>query len=104
MVEQDMTDKITDLDNARMLRLVEKLCKENPALEAGYRPAEKLTDWYLEGGYSYGDMVHAMAYSAAAQVFRDLPVEEAEGWVRDAFENIIADLLLNGPHYGHEPY
>jgi hypothetical protein len=104
MVEQDMTDKITDLGDARTRRRLEKPGKEKPAFAAGYRPAEELADWYLDGGYTYDDMLHAMAYSAAAQVFRDLTPEEAEGRVRETFEYIVADLLRNGPHYGHEAY
>ena len=99
-----MTDKITDLGDARFHRDMEKLGKENPALAAGYRPAEELADWYLNGGYPYDCMLHAMAYSAAAQLFRDMTPQEAEGLVRGTFESIVRELLRYGPHYGHEPY
>jgi hypothetical protein len=71
---------------------------------AGYRLAETLADWYLNGGYTYGDMLHAMAYSAAAQLFRDLAPQDAETEVATTFELILEDLRKRGPHYGHEPY
>jgi hypothetical protein len=102
-MQHDDEHKITQLDDAKDARFVEKLCKENPALAAGYKPAETLVDWYLAGGYNHEEMLHAMAYSAAAQVFRDMP-EEAEQQVRAVFESIVRELLKFGPHYGHEPY
>ena len=97
-------DKITDLGNARTGKLIEKIYKGDSAFNTGYRPAEELADWYLTGGYRHSDMFHAMAYSAAAQVFRDLTPQEAEAEVRQTFEYIVNDLLRNGPHYGHEEY
>jgi hypothetical protein len=95
-----MTDKIVELAAVRKRRLLD----DGPAFDAGYRPAEKLADWYLDGGYTYGDMLHAMAYSAAAQLFRDLPAQDAAVEVRSCFELILKDLRQRGPHYGHEPY
>jgi hypothetical protein len=103
-MDEQEPDKIVNLGEARGDKFLRELGKGDSAFAAGYRPAEELADWYLAGGYWYGDMLHAMAYSAAAQLFRDLPPQDAEAEVRMAFECIIKDLLRNGPHYGHEPY
>jgi hypothetical protein len=101
--EQDPDDKVfTKLSEARFWKELVK--GKYPALNAGYRPAEELAARYLAGGYSHDEMLHAMVYSAAAQLFRDLPRGQAEAEVRLATQVIIEDLLRNGPHYGHEEY
>jgi hypothetical protein len=82
-MEQDMTDEI---------------------FQAGYGPAEALANRYLAGGYTHDDMLHALAYSAAAQVFRDTTPQEAEWRMQQTFDLIVSDLVQRGPHYGDEAY
>jgi hypothetical protein len=77
---------------------------DEEVFSAGYKLAEELVTRYLEGGYDYDSMLHALAYSAAAQLFRDMPREEAMGRVSETFDCILRDLLRYGPHYGDEPY
>jgi hypothetical protein len=72
MDAQEPDNKITDLGAVREGKLIEQICTGEPAFAAGYRPAEELANWYLAGGYTYADMLHAMVYSAAARLFRDL--------------------------------
>ncbi len=101
-----MTDdnKITDLGEARGQRFLNDLFGKFAALSAGLKPIEDHVNWYLENGFPYGDMLHGFAYSAAAQCFRDLPKDEAEKMVRQAFEFIVSTLREDGPLYGHESY
>jgi hypothetical protein len=97
-------DEVVNLDKERLLRDFVEARRKYPALTAGYKPVEDLVDWYLEGGYTHEDMLHAFAYSAAAQIFRDVEPKEAESHVRACFELILFDLLHRGPHYGDEEY
>jgi hypothetical protein len=100
-----MTDNVVDLGKKRADQFLKELeVGKYPALSAGYAPVEKLINWYLDGGYGEGEMLHAFAYSAAAEVFRKIESPAAEDCVKEMFESIIRDLLAHGPHYGHEAY
>jgi hypothetical protein len=99
-------DNITDLGEARGRKFLNDLeaGKCPAALTAGYKPIEDFVDWYLENGYSCNEALHAFAYSAAAQLFRDLPRDEAAVVVTDTFVSIVSELLRYGPHRGDEAY
>ena len=100
-----MDDKITDFGEARGRKFLAELeAGKFPALSAGYKPIEDHVDWYLANGYGHGDTVHAFAYSAAAQSFRDLVKDEAVETVTDAFVSVVSELLRYGPHRGDEEY
>ena len=100
-----MEDNITDLGEARGQKFLDDLAAgKYPAMSAGYKPIEDSVNWYLANGYSHGDTLHAFAYSAAAQCFRDLAKDDAEEIMMQTFVIIVFDLLCYGPHYGDEEY
>jgi hypothetical protein len=100
----DTSDNVVDLDEVRAIKkALDEVLGEYPALAAGCQPIEALVDWYLANGYTHGDMLHALVYSAAAQCFRD-NAELAKALAADVFVAVLSDLLRYGPHYGHEAY
>jgi hypothetical protein len=102
MTDDNITAELSEARDRKFWKEIE--AGKFPALSAGYKPAEDLVKWYLVNGYGPDEMLHALAYSAAAQCFRDLSADDAEIVVMDTFMPIVSDLLRHGPHYGHEEY
>ena len=94
----DADNKITDLGEARGRKFLAELeAGKFPAMSAGYKPIEDFVDWYLAKGYGYGDALHAFAYSAAAQCFRDLPKDDATEMVTDVFVCVVSRVVTLRP-------
>lgn len=97
-------DKIVDLNKAREEIDNYLSAGKHEAVLTGYGPIEKLVDWYVANGYTVHETLHAFAYSAAAQCFRDQPKEDAVEAVTDMFALIVSELLRYGPYYGDEKH
>ena len=97
--------EIHELGDARAAKFLRDLeAGRYPALLNGWKRAEQLVADLEDGGIPLLDVLAAMAYSAAAEVFRREDVATAEECVREHFDLIVKDLVRNGPHHHDEAY
>jgi hypothetical protein len=69
-----------------------------PTITAGGAPVRGLIGRMEDGGILPGDIIALFIYSAAAAAILGLDSpEEAEQFVRDTVETVLADLHQNGP-------
>jgi hypothetical protein len=96
--EHHMTEPVSlaDFRGEKFLRDLER--GKYPALTAGSAPVRALVGWMEDGGMLAGDIIALLIYNAAAAAFLvyDSP-EQAEEFVRDHVELVLADLRHNGP-------
>ena len=89
--------QVLDLAEAREQRFLTDLERgKYPALAAGSRPIKRLMAWMEDGGMLFPDVVAMLVYNAAAECFRRDP-DDAEPYIRELVDLVLADLRDNGP-------
>lgn len=90
---------------ARVQKLVRDLGQGAfPAVSRGWEIVEQLIAGLERGGLTLDEIVDAMFYSAAAEVFRREDPASAERYIRDMVDGTLRDLVRNGPHHHDEAY
>jgi hypothetical protein len=101
-----MTGKVRELGEARAEKLVRDLGQGAfPAVSRGWEIVEQLIVGLERGGLSLDEIVDAMFYSAAAEVFRRAEdPASAERYIRQMVDITLRDLVRNSPHHHDEAY
>jgi hypothetical protein len=101
-----MAEKIQELGEAKVQKLMRDLRQGDfPAVSRGWELVEQLIAGLERGGLTLDEIVDAMFYSAAAEVFhREEDPATAERYIRHMVDITLADLVRNGPHHHDEAY